>query len=249
MSKSIKKEFEAFRLLLSSVPPLLMTLFVMSIFSMNLLANKSIALPVDWLALDCGFIVSWFAFLTMDITTRHFGPKAASQLSVFALILNLAFCLLFFLGSRVPGAWGESFVEGSEDIINSALNNTFGGTWYVLAGSSLAFIVSALVNNFTNYGIGLILRSKKNTRLEYYLRSFISTAVGQFADNLIFAFTVSHIFFGWTSLQCVTCAVTGMLCETLCEVLFSPVGYKISENWRRQGLGMEYFAAVNGGKK
>ena len=120
MSKSIKKEFEAFRLLLSSVPPLLMTLFVMSIFSMNLLANKSIALPVDWLALDCGFIVSWFAFLTMDVTTRHFGPKAASQLSVFALFLNLAFCLLFFIGSRIPGVIMMVGLQGSGKTTASA---------------------------------------------------------------------------------------------------------------------------------
>jgi hypothetical protein len=38
----------------------------------------------------------------------------------------------------VPGVWGESFVPGSEDLLNQALNNTFGGTWFILLGSSIA---------------------------------------------------------------------------------------------------------------
>ena len=37
-----------------TVPPLLLTLTVLSIVGMNLLANKSIDTGVSWLALDCG---------------------------------------------------------------------------------------------------------------------------------------------------------------------------------------------------
>ena len=77
MLKRIKNSFAEFRLLLNSVPTAVTVFFVISVFAMNLLANKSINLPVDWLALDCGIIVSWFAFLTMDNVTQHFGPQAA----------------------------------------------------------------------------------------------------------------------------------------------------------------------------
>ena len=73
----IKKEWNEFCVLLKSVPVLVVVFFVLSVFSMNHLANKSIDIPVEWLALDCGIIVSWFAFFTMDILTKHFGPKAA----------------------------------------------------------------------------------------------------------------------------------------------------------------------------
>lgn len=159
--QKIKKVFNEFIILLKSVPPVLFALFILSIFAMNLLANKSINLPVNWLALDCGIIVSWVAFLTMDMLTKHFGPKAATQISVFALIINLFMCLLFWLSSLIPGVWGESFVDGSESIINGALNGTFGGTWYVVLGSSVAFVASSVVNNFLNYGIGKLFRKNR----------------------------------------------------------------------------------------
>ena len=75
MSGKIKKEFHAFKLLLSSIPSYVTVVFVISVFAMNLLANKSINIPLDWLALDCGIIVSWVAFLTMDTVTGSYGIK------------------------------------------------------------------------------------------------------------------------------------------------------------------------------
>ena len=52
MSQKLKTELHEFELLLRSVPSVITVLFVMSVFAMNLLANKSVALPFDWLALD-----------------------------------------------------------------------------------------------------------------------------------------------------------------------------------------------------
>ena len=238
-----REALRRFSLLLKSVPCPLVVCFVMSVFCMNLLANKSISLPVGWLALDCGIVVSWFAFLVMDMITKHFGPKAATQLSVLAVACNLFFCLLFFLGSLIPGVWGESFVPGSEAAINGALDRTFGGTWYVVLGSTVAFLVSSIVNNFSNWGIGRLVRRRPDAWLAYMLRSYGSTALGQFCDNIIFALMVSHVFFGWTMLQCVTCALTGMLVELICEVLFSPLGYLACRRWQAHGVGAEYLAA------
>ena len=165
----LKREWNEFRTLLKNVPPLVLVLFVLSVFSMNLLANKSINIPVSWLALDCGIIVSWFAFFTMDILTKHFGPKAATELTVLAIVINLFFCFLLFLGSIIPGIWGESYVDGSEDIINGALNSTFGGTWYVVFGSTAAFLVSAIVNNLSNFGIGKFFRKNPDGLTAYVL--------------------------------------------------------------------------------
>lgn len=242
----IKKEWKEFCVLLKSVPVLVVVFFVLSVFSMNLLANKSIDIPVEWLALDCGIIVSWFAFFTMDILTKHFGPKAATQITVLAIFINLFFCLLLYLGSLIPGMWGEAYVEGSEGLLNGALNKTFGGTWYVVFGSTVAFLVSAIVNNFCNFGIGKLFKKKPDSLIAYILRSYVSTAVGQFLDNLIFALIVSHFFFGWSILQCVTCAVTGMLVELLCEAIFFYPGFAITKRWRLNGVGEEYFKLRRG---
>ena len=249
LRRSMKKKLidfgKEFRLLVLNVPAPITVFFVLSVFAMNLLANKSISLPVGWLALDCGIIVSWFAFLAMDIVTKHFGPKAATMLSVFAIAVNLVFCLMMFLGSLIPGAWGESFVESGGEQINTALDNTFGGTWYVLAGSTVAFVVSAVINNFTNAGIGLAFKKNPDGAAAYFMRSYVSTAIGQFADNMIFALIVSHNFFGWSLLQCVTCSLTGMVAELICEVIFSGIGFRVCKRWKKNLVGKDYFDFVN----
>lgn len=234
LKQRIKKEWHEFRALMKSVPSLVVVLFVMSVFSMNLLANKSIDIPISWLACDCGIIVSWFAFFTMDILTKHFGPKAATQFTVLAILVNLFFCLLLFIGSVIPGMWGEAYVEGSEGLLNNALNGTFGGTWYVVLGSTVAFFVSAIVNNLSNFGIGKLFKKNPDGLGAYVLRSYVSTAVGQFVDNLTFALVVSHFFFGWTIVQCLTCAATGMVVELLCEAVFFYPGFAITRRWKKR---------------
>lgn len=240
MKQAIRAYFSEFRLLLRSVSPLALTFFILSVFAMNLLANKSISLPVDWLALDCGILVSWAAFLCMDVLTKRYGPKAATQISVLALLIDLFACLMFFLASLIPGVWGAFYDFGELEAVNGALDGTFGGTWYVLLGSATAFLVSAAVNNFANWGVGKIFKKNPDGFLAYACRSYLSTAVGQFADNLVFAFLVSYFFFGWSALQCVTCAATGMLAELLVEVVFSPLGYRILARWEAEGVGKAY---------
>ena len=216
---------------LGEVHPLILTLTVISTIGMNLLANKSIDTGVPWLALDCGILLSWLAFLSMDIATHCYGPHKATLVSLTALGLNLLMVLVFFVASIIPGVWSESFVEGSEDIINAALDKTFGGTWFIILGSSIAYAVSAVVNNFLNWGIGQ--RVEKNDFSTFALRSYLSTFTAQFVDNITFALIVSRTFFGWSLIQCITCAITGAVLELLFEIFFSPIGYRISRKLLR----------------
>ena len=74
----MKKAMSDFRNLLQSVPPLVVSMLFLSIVGMNLLANKSIDTGVEWLALDCGILFSWMTFLSMDILTQGYGPRAAT---------------------------------------------------------------------------------------------------------------------------------------------------------------------------
>ncbi len=244
----MKKAFSEFSSMINSVPPLVLTLFVLSVVGMNLLANKSINTGVEWLALDCGILFSGLAFLSMDILTHCYGPRAATAASLTALGCNLVMAAFLFLASQIPGVWGESFVEGSEVVINTALDHTFGGTWFILLGSSIAFLASAVLNNFLNWGIGERLENKSGFGA-FALRSYISTFLAQFTDNMVFALLVSRVFFGWTLVQCVTCALTGAVLELLFEVFFSPLGYRISKKImagrERDALAGEGDALVN----
>lgn len=233
----IKKAFSDYLLLLRSVPSLVMVLFVVSVVLMNLLANKEFAVPVDWLALDCGFILSWLSFLSMDMLTKRFGAKASIQLSLTAMVINLFVCLILFVVSLVPGNWGAYYTYGN-DIANQALNSTIGGTWYVVLGSACAFGASAILNAVLNAGLGKMM--KKDNFATYAIRSYVSTFIGQFADNFIFALMVSHVFFGWSMTQVITCSITGCLIELVCEIIFSPIGYRVCKKWDAQNVGSAY---------
>ncbi|MBQ6602785.1 MAG: VUT family protein [Eubacterium sp.] len=229
----MKNAVSEFRSMMRTVPPILVALSIMAIVGMNLLANKSINTGVEWLALDCGILFSWLCFLSFDILTQCYGPGASTVFSFLVLGLNLFMSLMFFIASRIPGVWGESFVEGSEEVINGALNNTFGGTWFIILGSSVAFAVSAVVNNYVNAGIGKLV-AKKGGFGAFALRSYVSTFVGQFVDNMVFALLVSRVFFGWTMLQCTTCALTGAILELVFEIVFSPFGFRVALRIRRR---------------
>ncbi len=238
------KFFKELKLLLNNVPSLIVSLFIISVIGMNILANKSINTNLEWLALDCGILLSWLAFLSMDILTKRYGPKAATMISIVALGINLLIALVFFIASIIPGVWSGSFVEGSEQVINDAFDSTFKGTWYILLGSSIAFAVSAIINNFMNYGIGKLL--KKNNFLSFALRSYVSTFIAQFIDNMLFALIVSKIFFGWTMLQCVMCSLFGAIMELLFEIVFSPIGYRISKKLEQDKIGEQYLNYIEG---
>lgn len=244
---AVKKFFTEIKILLRSIPSLITALFVTAVVSMNLLANKSIDTGTTWLALDCGIIFSWLVFLLMDVTTKRFGVRAANLLSVVALVVNLFFSAFYIAASYIPGIWSQSFVTGSEGIINVALDGTFRSSWFVILGSSLAFCASAFLNNFLNMCFGRLFREKNF--LAFSVSCYASTVIAQFLDNLLFAFIVSYHFFGWTPLQCVTCAATGAVAELFFEVLFSPIGYRVVKRMEREKVGQQYLDYLEKGKE
>ena len=69
----IKTEVKEVSVLLRSIPSLTMTLFIVSVITMNLLANKSINLPFSFMALDCGIVV-WMSsqnILVLKLQHKH----------------------------------------------------------------------------------------------------------------------------------------------------------------------------------
>ena len=237
IKEKIQREREELSILLKSIPAITVTLFVVSVICMNLLANKTL-LRLDWIALDGGILISWLSFMCMDIITKHFGPKASNSVTVLAAMINLLTCLIFFVASVIPSTVNDY----------SAFDSIFGGTWFVLLGSTVAFLASAVINNILNHMIGGCFRKNPNGKLAYAMRTYVSTFIGQFFDNFIFSIIVFVFFapifwngFCWSVLQCTTCALTGAVAELIMEILFSPVGYKITKKWKNENIGKEYF--------
>ena len=236
IKQRIKREYTEYKLLLRAIPATTVTLFVVSVICMNLLANKTLV-QLDWIALDGGILISWLSFMCMDIITKHFGPKASNTIAVLAVMINLLTCLIFFVAAAIP--------SGADDY--SAFDGIFGGTWFILLGSTIAFLASALINNALNWMIGRGFRKHPDGKLAYAMRCYISTFIGQFMDNFIFSVIVFVVFapifwdgFCWTVVQCAMCALTGALAELVMEIAFSPIGYRITKRWQAEQLGREY---------
>lgn len=236
----IVNEVKDYKLLLRNAPTVTMIFFVLSVVFMNIFAGKELV-NINYLALDCGFLLSWMSFLCMDMLTKRYGAKAAIKLSFFAVAVNLICCGIFFVMSKVGNHWSEFYSTGSE-LSDAALNNTFGGTWYVLVGSMTAFAIAAIVNAIINVSIGKLM--KRKNFFEYAVRSYVSTAFGQFVDNFVFASLVSVVFFGWTWTQVVFCSLVGAGMELLSEVIFSPIGFKVCKRWEAEKVGNQYINVI-----
>ena len=243
-TRGVKRAWVEFVVLMRCIPSPIVALFVVSVITMNLLANKTLV-QTDWIAIDGGILVSWLSFLSMDVVTKHFGPKASTRMSVFAISVNLLTCLIFFVVSIIP-----------TETDFSAFNSVVGGTWFILLSSTVAFLCSAVLNNFMNYSIGKIFVQDPDGKLAFVTRSYVSTFVGQFFDNFIFSILCFTIFapifwdgFHWTYIQCFTCALLGAGLELAMEIIFSPFGYMICSKWKKQGVGEEYFRLIEENKK
>ncbi len=235
------KEKKELSVLLRCIPTTVVTLFVVSVICMNLLAGKTL-LQLEWIALDGGILISWLSFMCMDIITKHFGAGASNKISLLASLINLLTCLIFFVASIIPSNAGDY----------SAFNGIFGGTWFILTGSTIAFLSSACLNNILNHAIGKCFKNNPNGKLAFAMQSYISTFIGQFFDNFIFSLIVfvgfAPVFwngFHWTVLQCAMCALTGATAELIMEILFSPIGYRIVTNWRKNNVGKEYIDYIS----
>lgn len=240
MKNRFMREWTECRVLLKSIPAVVVTLFVVSVISMNLLANKTL-FQNSWIALDGGILISWLSFMCMDIITKHFGPKASNTVSVLAAAINLLTCAIFFIASAIPSNAGDY----------SAFDGIFSGTWFILMGSTVAFLSSAVINNMLNWIIGKQFQNNPDSKTAYAMRTYISTFIGQFLDNLIFSVIVfvicAPVFwdgFHWTYLQCVMCALTGAVAELVMEIAFSPFGYRITQKWRKENIGREYLQQI-----
>lgn len=240
----VKREREETQILLRCIPATTVSLFVVSVVCMNLLANKTL-FQNTYLALDGGFLISWLSFMCMDMITKYFGPKASNRIAILASVINLLTCAIFYIVSIIP--------SNADDY--TALDEIFGGTWFILLGSTIAFLVSASINNFLNWTIGKAFHKNPDGKLAYATQAYVSTFVGQFFDNLIFSLIVfagfAPIFwdgFHWTVLQCTTCALTGAVAELVMEILFSPIGFRLVTKWKQLKVGQEYLDYMKGEK-
>lgn len=234
----INERIKRMAILLRSIPVFVTIIFIVTVISMNLLAKITIV-SLPWIALNAGISISWLSFLILDVVTKHFGAKASNILSMIAMLVNLISSGILFILSLI-------FHEKELDLF-------LGGAWSILAASSIAFILSALTNNYMNVFVGKKLINKVSDKSSFTIRTLISTFFGQVVDNFIFVFLAFMVFplipraaqVHWTFFQCLGCSVTCAILELISELIFTPFGYKIAKKWQEKNVGMEYIEKYN----
>lgn len=249
--------------LLRSVPAVALALMFVANVLMNILAAKSIInVPATftstnwftkgdnfWLVQDAGLIVSWIGFLVGDLLVKAFGSKNAIRINITSLVLSLFVSLLLIGVSKVKGDWSAIWnealnppISGSDAfLINGALDYVIGNVWYVILGSAAATFVGILVNNIT-HGILLKKMIKKHgdRYFGYFVAAGASTIFGQVIDNIVFALLIGIRFFGWSLFSVLMCSLLGGLVELVVEMIFTPLTYKISQNWAKNKIGQDW---------
>lgn len=233
-----------------SVPAMALALITIATVLMNILANKSI-IEVPrlgngdyWLVQDAGIIMSWVGFLVGDLLVKNFGSKNAIRVNLTCLGISLFISVLLAIVGAIPGTWSASYDFAGQ--VNEALNSIMGNVWYVILGSALASAVGLIVNGITQ---GVLLKKIESKHGDKYwgflVASAGSTMIGQFIDNFVFASVVSVPFFGWSWFSVFACSFFGMIIELIFELVFSPLTYKISKNWKKNHIG-EYWMTEQG---
>lgn len=223
------KEVEETKVLFRSIPILPVVLFVISVVAMNLMAAKLIV-DESWISLDAGIVISWLSFLTMDMLVKRFGPRAAIKVNLFAAMINIVVMALLTIAAVIPGDW--------------ALNDYGTGmNWWIIGASTAAFIVSGIVNSIIGFIIKKTFKNQQGVAA-YTTSSYVSTFIGQFVDNLIFALIFTFPAFGITILAMFMFALAGAVVELICQIIFSPIGFRIAERWRKLDIGREYIDLV-----
>jgi len=236
MSK-IKSVIADYKLLLNNVPTMMTILFVTGSIAMNLAAGKIIFNFAN-VAVTGGFILSWLPFLAMDTITRRMGPRASIMLNILSAFFNVLTVLFLWLVAAIP-----------TEAPYPEFNHVFGGVWFIVLSSTLAFIISGVVNSLINAGLSRLFKKNPNGAVAFFFRSWVSTFIGQFIDNFLFLWGVYGIFapiFWGTSLPFMTCVVTGAIggiIELICEVVISPIGFAVVKKWDRDNIGHEYIEA------
>ncbi len=219
--------------LLKSLPITVTVLFIVDTVLMNYLARYTIV-NLPWLAVNAAITVSWVSFLILDIVTKRFGPEAANILSVIAAVTNFTCSVVCAIICAVAK--------------NPVLDNVIGGQWSVFTASTIAFIASAVMNNYLNAALAKPFEGNPDGKLAYSVRTFVSTLVSQFTDNFLFLFLAFFIFpyiptalpVRWTMPQILVCSILCAILELVSEAIFAPIGYHVCKKWKEKKIGNAY---------
>lgn len=241
--KWLGNEIKVSRVLFRNVPGLVMALYLLSTVLMNLLASVAIV-NTSWIALDAGIMVSFVGFLLTDMIVKRFGAKAAIRLTVLGFLINIGTAVLFTIVAFIAEVSGQYYALADYATTTQ---------WWIIGASATAFLVSGILDALIHQMILNRFKKNKEGIVAHAASAWVSTFFGQLFDNLLFGllFTFPASMIGLWGMEQMTLlalfgfALAGGVVELLCQVIFTPLGYKVAEEWRERKVGQEYLDLVN----
>ena len=194
----------------SSLYPVIVGVFVGVLLISNVGATKLIAFGP--LITDGGAFLFPLAYILGDLLSEVYGFRAARKAILVGFAMSVVAALTFWLVQISPPADGYENQEAFEAVL--------GFVPRIVLASIAGYLVGQLLNAY------VLVRIKQRTKERHlWLRLIGSTAVGEFADTLVFC-TIA--FYGIiTGAEFWTYVLVGYLYKTLLEVVLLPVTYPV----------------------
>ena len=190
--------------------PVVVAVFVGLLLISNIGAVKLIALgPI---ITDGGALLFPLTYIVGDVLSEVYGLRAARKAILLGFGMSVIAALTFWLVQLAPPAEGWENQEAFEAVI--------GFVPRIVLASICGYLVGQLLNAY------VLVKIKERTKEKaLWLRLIASTAVGEFADTLVFC-TIA--FYGViTGAEFWNYVLAGYLYKTLLEVVLLPVTYRV----------------------
>ena len=193
-----------------SLYPVIVGVFVGLLLISNIGAVKLIEFgPI---ITDGGAFLFPLVYIAGDILSEVYGFKAARKAIFIGFAMSILAALTFWLVQISPPAeaWGNQ----------EAFESVLGFVPRIVLASVAGYLVGQLLNAW------VLVKIKERTQEKaLWLRLLGSTAVGEFADTIVFCTIAFYgVITGWTFVNYV---ITGYLYKVAVEVLVMPVTYRV----------------------
>lgn len=203
----------------------MVAVFCAALLISNIGAVKLIALgPI---ITDGGAILFPLTYILGDVLSEIYGFKKARRAIYTAMVLQIVAATVFQLVVMLPPGPGWDMQDAYASVL--------GFVPRIVLASVVAFFVGELLNSY------VLVRIKERTKERHlWARLIGSTAVGQFADTLVFCTIAFHGVI--TGAEFVNYVITGYVYKTLVEVVLLPVTYRVIAALKRRES--DYIPAV-----
>lgn len=215
MNKELRSQADFLYLLLAG-------LFVASLVTCNLIANKWVEVPREWLGfaaddpfmLSAGVLPYPLTFLVTDILSEFYGRKKTNR-----VVLVGFFASLLTLGILLLGDYFPAF--DASPLSDDGYSKAFGNSGRIIAASMTAYLVAQFID------VRIFHYWKKLTDGKYlWLRNNASTIFSQLVDTTL---VVLVLFVGDQSADSMIGLILhGWFYKALCALVDTPIIYGVA---------------------